>query len=837
MSISTTSQPDRARELWRRCLASAFRTALACTLVGGTTLYGPARITRHLTFPAFSYVTVILIVTDATFGDTLRGSWLALYATVQGVGPAILTLWLIGPAQLTTSTTAVAVAMSAFVVAVPESTHLIAKRIALGQIVIVYVMAYVQGGECEPVMHCVHVAASTGIGVLACVVALLFPYPRLATCEVKRNWKQFSNNASERLELFVEALCAEDIQCAQALISQAKLLAIRSTKYLHFIKSKQESMQWERLPIKFLKPYCMNPGERLEELDKPLRGMEIALTSSSNPVQTLDQELRDGILRLEEHIGQTLKKVLPLDSPTFSESNAKNVLKSLQTLQTVPQNQKDLPTFFFLFCLKLLQKKSMATSSTNVSVIDGSPILSVQNSIIKPDTTLSHEVGGPIKCPNPMRILIGFYAGRKTDSSKQDRLAFSKGVWSDWGAMNKRYKRLIPALKCSLSLGLAVLFGLIYSKENGYWAGLPVAISIAGAREATFKVANVKAQGTVLGTVYGVLGCFMFQKIAQVRFLSLLPWFIFTSFLQQSRLYGQAGAISAVIGAVLILGRKNFGPPSEFAIARIVETFIGLSCSIMVEIVLQPTRGSTLAKMQLSKSLKALHECVSLISLGDSKTSLGDSQKKLKTHVNELKQFIGQAEVEPNFWFLPFNSACYYKLWGSLSKMEDLLLFVDHAIGSLERIDKLEGHIERFKKMICSPMKCFEEVSLVKSLSHLEKELEKKNIAHDIELGKPPSSIVFGSCGSAEDEIEKIISYYLEDSREVVDKVNSLEVDNDGIKTQDCLSLSALVFCMVSLVRETQEIEKGVKEIIQWENPSTQVNLHEISWKVHTLYK
>lgn len=182
---TSSSQLSRTRSVWRTCLASALRTALACTIVGVATLFGPKYFKKQVAFPAFSYVTVILIVTDATLGDTFRGCWHALYATIQGVCPAILSLWLIGPARLTASTPAMAVALSAFVVVLPENTHLLAKRIALGQIVLVYVIAYINGGQTETIMHPVHVATSTGLGVVACVLALIFPYPSLACCEVR----------------------------------------------------------------------------------------------------------------------------------------------------------------------------------------------------------------------------------------------------------------------------------------------------------------------------------------------------------------------------------------------------------------------------------------------------------------------------------------------------------------------------------------------------------------------------------------------------------------------------------------------------------------------------
>ncbi|XP_010529077.1 PREDICTED: uncharacterized protein LOC104806054, partial [Tarenaya hassleriana] len=216
---------ERAQAMWRTCLASAFRTALACTIVGAVTLYGPTSLLRYVAFPAFSYVTVILIITDATLGDTLRGCWLAVYATCQSVGPALISLHLIGPAHLSAGTCAVAVAIAGLVVVLPsESTHLVAKRIALGQIVIIYVIAYIKGADTEPLMHPLRVAASTAVGVVACVFALLLPYPRLASREVKQSCKEIGQNISERLKLYIKAFSADDATSATTSISQARLL-------------------------------------------------------------------------------------------------------------------------------------------------------------------------------------------------------------------------------------------------------------------------------------------------------------------------------------------------------------------------------------------------------------------------------------------------------------------------------------------------------------------------------------------------------------------------------------------------------------------------------------
>ena len=97
----------------------------------------------------------------------------------------------------------------------------------------------------------------------------------------------------------------------------------------------------------------MNSGEKLQDMEMALRGMEIALESTpSFPGRLmLDGELKDGLLRLEDHISLTIKQVkgfLPGDSLTVPESNAE-----------VPPNASNNPTNpprFTLFFLLILHE-------------------------------------------------------------------------------------------------------------------------------------------------------------------------------------------------------------------------------------------------------------------------------------------------------------------------------------------------------------------------------------------------------------------------------------------------------------------------------------------------
>ncbi|KAG2559878.1 hypothetical protein PVAP13_8KG027302 [Panicum virgatum] len=57
-----------------------------------------------------------------------------------------------------------------------------------------------------------------------------------------------------------------------------------------------------------------------------------------------------------------------------------------------------------------------------------------------------------------------------------------------------RRRQLLAAAKCGFSLGLAVLLGLLFSNDHGFWSGLIVATTFTTARESTWAVAAVGRQ-------------------------------------------------------------------------------------------------------------------------------------------------------------------------------------------------------------------------------------------------------------------------------------------------------------------------------------------------------
>uniref|UniRef100_A0A251U788 Uncharacterized protein n=1 Tax=Helianthus annuus TaxID=4232 RepID=A0A251U788_HELAN len=227
--------PPHAGAIWRERLGSAFRTAIACTIIGCTALYGPDNVRNQIQYPSVAYVTAILIVSDATLGTTLRGSWNAFCATVLVVPSTLLCFWVVGPSKFTEAGATVAVALSAFVVAIPECLPILTKRIAFAQLVIIYVGAVVRGGDAGPVSHPVHIAACTALGASGSVLALILPYPRLAVTEVKKQFQTYTENASDRSNLYLKAFLSQDKSTADDLIAQAEPLAKSGTKLIRHI--------------------------------------------------------------------------------------------------------------------------------------------------------------------------------------------------------------------------------------------------------------------------------------------------------------------------------------------------------------------------------------------------------------------------------------------------------------------------------------------------------------------------------------------------------------------------------------------------------------------------
>ncbi|KAL1193875.1 hypothetical protein V5N11_031998 [Cardamine amara subsp. amara] len=756
---------------WLSRLGLALRTAMACLIVSLTTLYGPKPIRDLTTFPAFSYLTTILIwLSDAepTYGEVLKCCVDVCYATFQTIVIALVSVLVVGPASLGNVFVApVAVAIASFIVAFPVSTSLLTKRIAFGQIVVVYVTFVVFNGEMAHVLMLpVHVAASTALGAIASLVAVLLPFPRLAHSQMNKGCKLYAENALERLNMFVEVMMARDNTTAQVLIAHAASLSAAARNTLTSINFHHESTAWERPDTKFLrsKEKHLNPGEKLQETEFLMRGLELALGSCNSFPQGMS---RDELTRLLEG---PRTQIAPESASTLKSQ------ESLRwNLEVGPLTTAALPVCFFQYCVELFRgdfKKSVNRSNTEEE---------------------THQENKGLSMPKKVLDILCVWMARE---------------------------RFVFALKCSVSLGLAVLFGIMYNKKNGYWSGLTVAISLVTGRQATLTVANSRLQGTAMGSVYGLLCCSVFQRLEEFRFLPLLPWIVFAFFMRHSRVYGQPGGVTAAIGALLILGRRNYGAPTEFAIARIVEASIGLLCFVFGELLVTPARAATLAKTELSQCLDTFLDCIqSLVLCSEQKnqkmsvvTDLRKRQAKLKSHVEALERFIAEALTEPNIPFLrPLNGVSYDKLLGSFSKISDLCLYVCDGLENLSGVqptfgvpwDHISHDLKAFQEKLHSSVKCLKDITSSKSQARVQKELQKRKICHDVEAGTTSnddhSNMEFGP---SQDDAERFLVSFAMLLKEATEKISGNTAE-EVLKSETSLCLSSLGFCISRLMQET----------------------------------
>ncbi|PHT36584.1 hypothetical protein CQW23_24284 [Capsicum baccatum] len=765
-TTTTVSVAEHNHIMWRMRLRSAIRTVVAYAIIGCSTLYGPPWFKNLAAFPAFSYVTATLVTSDSTLGDTLSGCWHAIIATVQTMPLSMLNLWIAtapnGSNRLFPVVSALALALSSLLVALVECTDIRCKKIAFGQLVLVFADGVIRGVHISVVVHPLRVAYSTVLGMVASLLALSLPYPRLAYFEVRKLHQLYAENSKERVEIYSRAITSQDNLIPVERLSKAKFLAQTAAKLLQSTKLLKGGLMWETPWIRFFKSCSEIPGENgIQNMELSIRGMEISLTSCpSFSTGLVKEELKDTLIHMSEQIRRKSDQV------SHQETNGSDFANKSIFLHddTMSPTQTSLPAFFFLFCAKMLLDNSSTSYNEDTQ-------------------RLCHK---------------------------------------SWMKIRPRKETLMFALKCSVSLGLAVWLGLLFDKQNGFWAGLTVASTLAQGKLATFTLANAQAQGIAFGSVYGVLGCSVFQKATNLRFLALLPWIIFSSFLKHSRIYGHAGGISALLGAVMILGRKYSGPANEFAIIRLTETFIGLSCFIVVQFLLNPKRAASLARNQLYCTLDILKDCMNQIAQKDQRELRGliKKQRKLKSHILNLQKLCLNAELEPDFWFLPFNATCYKKLQGSLSKIADLFCYVvyninnmshdfqSHAVDCKELHDSIYDELEYLKETTISLISTFLDKPSLMKLFPDDDDQEVK-IFHDLEEGKLSKK--------NDEKTGRGLCFFLERSKEVIDGILSSQ-DKQELKGKIIISLYALEFCITSMLKVIKDIKMTMKELSQWES-------------------
>ncbi|KAK8450280.1 hypothetical protein SEVIR_7G340557v4 [Setaria viridis] len=799
---------DSARQLlvgrWRSSLASGLRAALACIIVGLVSLYAPPAVRRHITFPAFSYVVTVIIVTDATLGTALRGAVSALQATLMGAAPSVLALWLAhrtGAAESVLATSAV-VALTTFAVALPESVDPVAKRIALGQIIIIYVARFHKGDHPTrsfAVLHPANVVACTALGVAAALLAVLLPWPRLATGEATDKARAYRGLAAERVRVMVDAAIifiggGEAAACTRqrrwqmaACISEANRLASASAALLRRMNAIKEDVQWERrraIAVDY------------DGVETPLTGMQMALSmmvidgttndSKCNNLLQL-QEHHAGIMAMRDHIRLALLTT-PANKQTASFASKPPYLP-LQTQQD--------PCWLFLFSLYQLRGAA------------GGLLLASDNG----DANANKKIAPAAD--------HGHGHQHKSRADEQEKTA------------TKGNKKLVAAAKCGFSLGLAVLLGLLFNNDHGFWSGLIVATTISTSRDSTWAVAAARAHGTALGSVYGAVGCLLISQqqlsgMMDLRLLALVPWMVVATFLKRSRAYGPAGGVSAALSVVIIMGRRYDETPMAFTVARLVETFVGISCTVMADILFQPgARPSAKAREHLTR-------CIATTLLAASSADGPSSQSQvISKSLALLRRHAAEAGGEPSYLWLPrFPAACYERIQGSLGRMARLLhLYRQARVAAGVEADEDMMRIHRcFSSIVSTSLRhCLRMLSSSPPPAdhpHHHQDVIIKD--DDLEAGDDSSSSSSCCCCNKEEEDDQqeattpgeVVGAFLAHAAEAAAALLDLDDDDAGEAEAEgddrgllVCCLGSMGLCMGEIIREAQRLEAHIIDL------------------------
>nr|BAK01191.1 predicted protein [Hordeum vulgare subsp. vulgare] len=745
---------------WRPSLASGLRAALACTIVGVVSVYAPPALRRHLTFPAFSYVVTVIIVTDATVGTALRAAASALHATVMGAVPSVLALWLAhrtGTAESVLATSAV-VALSTFAVALPESPGPVAKRIALGQIIIIYVAKFRRGDRTSHELvleHPANVVLCTALGVAAALLAVLLPCPRLATREVEDKSRAYMEAAAERVRVLVDAFlltanddgtaCADDDHetagasgrrrrwCMAACMSQANRLASASAALLRRMAAVKGDLQWERVPAVLRRWMPQQPVVDHGRIEMPIKGMEIALTSTaiagtspmicSSWLEHMRDQIRLSMLTTHRHHHCSSTTTSGAMTKTTINKQSPLMLITDRMTTLLPERHEELSPFLFLFSMHLLRRgtlQQLASShpdQTKTTTCKVTPAATAADESTDDDAFYmsEEEDDEEVQASSGEEDdqLQEHEASNKTgamETTFKNKQEKKKSVWLRWGL---EWERVMTAAKCAVSLGLAVLLGLLFNNDHGFWSGLIVATTMTAGRDSTWAVAIARAHGTAIGSVYGVLGCLLSQQphLMELRFLALLPWIVLATFLKRSRAYGPAGGVAAALSGIIIVGRRYDEAPMAFTVTRLVETFIGLSCTVATDLVFQrKARPTARARAQLHRCIAALQDCVvGLAPTSSAKQQQQQQHKTLLEQVALLKKYAAEAGSEPNFlWLTPFPTSCYDKVHGSLSRIAQLIGLYQHAravlVGTAGGSRQLGADMKRFHSALSASL-------------------------------------------------------------------------------------------------------------------------------------
>ncbi|KAL2614098.1 hypothetical protein R1flu_025790 [Riccia fluitans] len=450
--------------------------------------------------------------------------------------------------------------------------------------------------------------------------------------------------------------------------------------------------------------------------------------------------------------------------------------------------------------------------------------------------------------------------------------------WIVANSCRLKWKQAVKAAKFSLAMSIGAIAGILYDKRFAFWAMVALGFIIQNHQGGVFRMANLRLQGTVIGSIYAYLMVIIIHNHPDYVLVALIPWVVLLSYLRFSKLFGPAGVIAGLTAAIVMLG-SNGAPIQDLAVIRITENFIGVLALILVESLVFPDRAIILARKELVSSLVDLRDCVKEVVKAYTGNFCDEHRKSVAGRIKQLESALrakiaeqvklqSEAVNEPELWNNPFPAEPYAQLVQIQSRMLDLLHFMvlsfhaasEETLGSQIRklVGPLQGSLDALEDEVWSSLHLLQGL-LQCTRKKIDLMSTDSNSWHrdTARLHRAASRHSHDQGGCSNQELQEMVGtvhplLVLECIQRDVDgtpltlkkRIEEFESSYETVvggfiaqKKKDpsapflnnsaLLSFSALTFSLLSLLKETVELEKAVHQLLYFEQPSSVLEFWE----------
>ncbi|KAL3701119.1 hypothetical protein R1sor_019141 [Riccia sorocarpa] len=512
--------------------------------------------------------------------------------------------------------------------------------------------------------------------------------------------------------------------------------------------------------------------------------------------------------------------------------------------------------------------------------IDVAKIMGESEEAVLPNTSLKEELWSPeAASTSEQQSECSQCKTKLLARSAPDRYEGMKSWLIPRKAQVVKSTKLSMIMMLAAAFGNFVLPNDIHS----CWAPVTVSFIIGNLQGGAYRLASLRIQGTVVGAIFGYLVVSELYAYKYLLPLILAVWVSLSDYIRYSKTHGYSGLVSSLTAAILMSADYNGKDIKAFAMDRIAMTFIGVACFVLIEPTILPERAVVLVREELLISLKRLRDCVAAIvavytSQGCAKcrtAAVNDMQKleqQLRVGLVVQSSLRDEAVLEPDLWFVPFPVGVYSRLITTQKRMLDLLFFMVCSLQASTQ-DWSDDHMQKLLKPLRSSLTALED-EVLSTVDTLYKLLDKgssswnllarlarilgafRGLFHcvgDVEKGQKPGGrmsrvrrpidvfepsrraaralLALGhrrrSIGGTPmrlkttmERFEQTFESVLHDIMKAHSKTQEAAVGEGHVVSNSVmLSISSLSFCLHSLLQETVDLEKGVWELLQAENP------------------